>query len=65
MKFFTSIGILLLLAISFPIKAGDEFCGGRNTAFSANESLTFKCIIRWQAFILLQARPFLLQRLNN
>jgi hypothetical protein len=42
MKFFTSIGILLLLAISFPIKAGDEFCGVRNSAFSVNESLTFK-----------------------
>jgi len=42
MRVFTSIGILLLLAISLPIRAGDEFCGVTNKAFSANESLTFK-----------------------
>src|SRR5882724_1289784 len=42
MKVFTSIGILLLLAISFPIRAGDEFCGVKNTAFQVNESLTFR-----------------------
>jgi len=42
MKFFTSIGILLLLSISFPIRAGDEFCGVTNTAFQVNERITYK-----------------------
>jgi uncharacterized protein DUF3108 len=37
-----SICILLLTILSFPLKADDEFCGTRNTAFSAGESLTYK-----------------------
>jgi hypothetical protein len=42
MKFFTSIIVLLLVMVSFPIQADDEFCGVRNTAFQAGETLTFK-----------------------
>ena len=42
MKLITSIGILLLIVISIPIKAGDEFCGVTNTAFQATESLKYK-----------------------
>ncbi len=42
MRLFTSIGIFLLSAISFPIRAGDDFCGVRNTAFQATEILTYR-----------------------
>jgi uncharacterized protein DUF3108 len=37
-----TICILLLSVLSFPLKAGDEFCGIRNTAFSAGEVITYK-----------------------
>src|SRR6516165_1874340 len=33
---------LLLTSISFPIRAGDDFCGVKNTAFQYNEQLTFR-----------------------
>lgn len=42
MKAPISICILLLTILSFPLKADDEFCGTRNTAFHAGESLTYK-----------------------
>jgi hypothetical protein len=42
MKVFTSVLFLILLAISSPIQAGDEFCGVRNTAFSHNEQITYR-----------------------
>src|SRR3954462_4826679 len=34
--------ILLLLLLSFRLNAGDDFCGFRNSAFPAGESLTYK-----------------------
>jgi len=37
-----SITALALILLSFPLKAGDEFCGIRNTAFQSGETLTFK-----------------------
>jgi hypothetical protein len=37
-----SITALALILLSFPLKAGDEFCGIRNTAFQPGETLTFK-----------------------
>jgi hypothetical protein len=36
------IAILVLSVISFPLKAGNDFCGVRNNAFSAGEQLTYK-----------------------
>ena len=33
---------LSLVLLSFPLHAGDEFCGVRNTTFQASEILTFK-----------------------
>jgi hypothetical protein len=36
------IAILILSVISFPLKAGNDFCGVRNNAFSAGEHLTYK-----------------------
>ena len=42
-----SIGfILVLMIISFPLLAGDEFCGAHNTAFLGNETLTYKVYYR-------------------
>jgi hypothetical protein len=34
--------ILLCVLISFPLQAGNDFCSSRNTAFNANELLSFK-----------------------
>ena len=42
MKAITWIGLLILTTISFPLHAGDDFCSVRNTAFQANESITYK-----------------------
>jgi hypothetical protein len=41
-KWHRSIVALALVLFSFPLKAGDEFCGIRNTSFQAGESLNFK-----------------------
>src|SRR2546423_8139807 len=41
-KWHRSIVALTLVLFSFPLKAGDEFCGIRNTSFQAGESITFK-----------------------
>ena len=43
MRVFITVCILLLTALSLPIRADDDFCGGiRNTAFSQGENLTYK-----------------------
>ena len=42
MRSVSLVCILILSAISFPIQADDEFCGIRNSAFQAGESVTFK-----------------------
>src|SRR6185295_12830524 len=41
-KWLNSFAALSLVLLSFPLKAGDEFCGIRNTTFQAGEILTFK-----------------------
>ncbi|MFM9909377.1 MAG: DUF3108 domain-containing protein [Chitinophagaceae bacterium] len=42
MKAFRSLFFIALMVISFPLTAGEGFCGIRNTAFQENESITFK-----------------------
>ncbi|MFI5123866.1 MAG: DUF3108 domain-containing protein [Chitinophagales bacterium] len=42
MKSITWIGLLILLAFSFPLRAGDDSCSIENTAFQAGESITYK-----------------------
>src|SRR5690349_20994390 len=42
MKITRILTIILLIFITFPLKAGNDFCDIRNTAFSAGESMTFK-----------------------
>ena len=42
MKITRILTIILLIFISFPLKAGNDFCDVRNTAFSPGESLTFR-----------------------
>ncbi len=43
MRVFTWAGIFLLTIIAMPMRADDdEFCGIRNTAFSPNESITYR-----------------------
>src|SRR5258708_35486128 len=46
MRIFITICILLLTGLSLPLKAGDEFCGVRNTAFQAGETLTYKVLYK-------------------
>lgn len=42
MKFIRTLTIALLVFISFPLKAGNDFCDIHNSAFVAGESLTFR-----------------------
>jgi len=46
MRIFSIGFILVLMIISFPLLAGDEFCGAQNTAFLGNETLTYKVYYR-------------------
>jgi uncharacterized protein DUF3108 len=42
MRLFTLACVLALTALSFPLRAGDEFCGLHNTAFQVGEKITYK-----------------------
>lgn len=42
MRVILAICILLLTGVALPLKADDDFCGIRNTAFQAGETLTYK-----------------------
>jgi hypothetical protein len=42
MRLFTLACILAFTALSFPLQAGDDFCGERNKAFQAGEKITYK-----------------------
>ncbi|HVY75682.1 MAG TPA: DUF3108 domain-containing protein, partial [Puia sp.] len=43
MRSFAWLSLLITLAFSIPLQAGDgEFCGVKNTAFQANESITYR-----------------------
>src|SRR6476646_3702450 len=40
--FIKSCSTFLIMLVAFSLKAGDEFCGIKNTAFQAGEVVTFK-----------------------
>jgi hypothetical protein len=42
MKSIAGIVFVILIAVSFPLRAGDDFCGLTNHAFQANESITYR-----------------------
>jgi Protein of unknown function (DUF3108) len=42
MKSITAIVMAILMFISFPLRAGDDFCGIPNRAFQAGESITYR-----------------------
>ena len=42
MKLFNTVFILLLTSLALPLRAGEEFCGARNKAFLAGETITYK-----------------------
>lgn len=42
MRFFSTICILALMGLSLPLKADNDFCSIRNTAFRSGEVLTYK-----------------------
>lgn len=42
MRLFVCIVVLALCGVSFPLHAGDEFCGEHNKAFQAGERITYK-----------------------
>src|SRR5450631_4683561 len=42
MKSVTGIVLALIIAISFPLRAEDDFCGLQNHAFQSGESITFR-----------------------
>ena len=42
MKLFNTVFIFLFTSLTLPLKAGEEFCGVRNKAFLAGETITYK-----------------------
>ncbi len=42
MRVFRSVFFIVLTVISFPLRAGEGFCGIRNTSFQATEAITFR-----------------------
>lgn len=42
MRSITGIACILLIALSLPLRAGDDFCGLPNRAFQAGESITYR-----------------------
>jgi hypothetical protein len=44
MRFFACASLLILLILSFPLRADEGFCGVRNGAFQAGETITFKIL---------------------
>jgi hypothetical protein len=42
MRVFTLVSFLVLTVLSFPLRAGEEFCGLRNRSFQAGEKITYK-----------------------
>jgi hypothetical protein len=42
MRSITGIVFVLLIALSLPLRAGDDFCGLPNHAFQSNESITYR-----------------------
>jgi hypothetical protein len=42
MKGLSLVGIFIFVSISFPLRAGDDFCGIRNAAFKETESITYR-----------------------
>ena len=42
MRAFRSVFFIVLTVISFPLRAGEGFCGIRNTSFQATEAITFR-----------------------
>ena len=46
MKLFSTVFILLLISLSLPLRAGEEFCGTHNKAFNAGETITYEVFYR-------------------
>ncbi len=42
MKLFNTVFILVFMSLSFPLRAGEEFCGTRNKSFLAGETIMYK-----------------------
>jgi hypothetical protein len=67
MKWSRSVIVLWLVLLSFPLTAGDDFCGIRNTAFQAGEQLTFKVYYTLGVYVTAGEATFrtTLERMNN
>jgi hypothetical protein len=67
MKWSRSVAVLCLVLLSFPLTAGDDFCGIRNKAFQAGESITFKVYYTLGVYVAAGEATFktTLERMNN
>ena len=67
MKWTRSVIILWLVLLSFPLTAGDDFCGIRNTTFQAGESISFKVYYTLGVYVAAGEATFktTLERMNN
>ena len=67
MKWTRSVIVLWLVLLSFPLTAGDDFCGIRNTTFQAGEAITFKVYYTLGVYVAAGEATFrtTLERMNN
>lgn len=67
MKWSRFVVVLWLMFLSFPLAAGDDFCGIRNTTFKAGESITFKVYYTLGVYVAAGEATFKtsLERMNN
>ncbi|HEY0678377.1 MAG TPA: DUF3108 domain-containing protein [Chitinophagaceae bacterium] len=67
MKWSRPLAVLMLVLLSFPLTAGDDFCGIRNKAFSAGETINFKVYYTLGVYVAAGEASFktVLARMNN
>jgi hypothetical protein len=67
MKWSRFVVVLCLVLLSFPLTAGDDFCGIRNKTFQAGETITFKVYYTLGVYVTAGEASFrtTLERMNN
>jgi len=67
MKWSRFVVVSILMLLSFPLTAGDDFCGIRNTTFKAGEVITFKVYYTLGVYVSAGEATFrtTLERMNN
>ena len=67
MKWSRVVIVLWLVLLTFPLTAGDDFCGIRNKSFQSGETITFKVFYTLGVYVTAGEATFktVLERMNN